>query len=29
MIGSNELTVTGITETGERVPVLADGRWQI
>ncbi len=29
MIGSNELTVTGITESGERVPVLADGRWQI
>ena len=29
MIGSNELTVTGITEGGERVPVLAEGRWQI
>ena len=29
MIGSNELTVTGITATGERVPVLVEGRWQI
>jgi aminopeptidase len=29
MIGSNELTVTGITREGERVPVLAEGRWQI
>jgi aminopeptidase len=29
MIGSDELTVTGLTDGGERVPVLADGRWQI
>jgi aminopeptidase len=29
MIGSNELSVTGITPAGERVPVLVDGRWQI
>jgi aminopeptidase len=29
MIGSNELTVTGITSTGERVPVLAEGTWRI
>jgi aminopeptidase len=29
MIGSNELTVTGVTASGERVPVLAEGRWQI
>jgi aminopeptidase len=29
MIGSNELTVTGITAAGERVPVLRDGRWQL
>ncbi|HWT23119.1 MAG TPA: aminopeptidase [Solirubrobacteraceae bacterium] len=29
MIGSNELTVTGITPAGDRVPVLAGGRWQI
>jgi aminopeptidase len=28
MIGSNDLTVTGITRDGERVPVLVDGRWQ-
>ena len=28
MIGSNNLTVTGITAGGERVPVLAQGRWQ-
>ena len=25
MIGSDELTVTGITADGERVPVLAEG----
>ena len=25
MIGSNELTVTGITREGDRVPVLAEG----
>jgi aminopeptidase len=29
MIGSSELTVTGITADGERVPVLAGGAWQI
>jgi aminopeptidase len=29
MIGSNELSVTGITTTGERVPVLVEGRWRI
>jgi aminopeptidase len=29
MIGSNDLRVTGITADGERVPVLAEGRWQI
>jgi aminopeptidase len=29
MIGSPELTVTGITTGGERVPVLAGGRWAI
>ncbi len=29
MIGSDELTVTGLTREGERVPVLAAGSWQI
>jgi len=29
MIGSNDLTVTGITAEGDRVPVLVEGRWQI
>ncbi len=29
MIGGNEVTVTGITRGGERVPVLRDGGWQI
>jgi aminopeptidase len=29
MIGSNELSVTGLTAAGERVPVLVEGRWQI
>ncbi len=29
MIGSPELTVTGITTGGERVPVLAGGHWRI
>jgi aminopeptidase len=29
MIGSNELQVTGVTQGGERVPVLRDGGWQI
>jgi aminopeptidase len=29
MIGSPELEVTGVTASGERVPVLRDGDWQI
>jgi aminopeptidase len=29
MIGSPELTVTGITADGERVPVLSGGRWHV
>jgi aminopeptidase len=29
MIGSDEVSVTGITGAGERVPVLAGGVWQI
>jgi aminopeptidase len=29
MIGSPEMTVTGITADGERVPVLVAGKWQI
>ena len=29
MIGSLDLRVTGITPSGERVPVLVDGRWQV
>jgi aminopeptidase len=29
MIGSNDLSVTGITRDGERVPVLVNGRWQV
>ena len=29
MIGSDELMVTGITESGERVPVLHQGSWLI
>jgi aminopeptidase len=29
MIGSNELTVAGITAEGDRVPVLVEGRWQV
>jgi aminopeptidase len=29
MIGSNDLSVTGITPDGERVPVLVEGRWRI
>ncbi|HEX5781053.1 MAG TPA: aminopeptidase [Solirubrobacteraceae bacterium] len=29
MIGSPELTVTGITRDGERVPVLVGGKWQL
>jgi aminopeptidase len=28
MIGSPEMTVTGITADGERVPVLVRGKWQ-
>jgi aminopeptidase len=29
MIGSEEITVTGVREGGEEVPLLRDGRWQI
>ena len=29
MIGSDDVSVTGITTAGERVPVLAGGDWQI
>jgi aminopeptidase len=29
MIGTPEMTVTGITAEGDRVPVLVQGRWQI
>jgi aminopeptidase len=29
MIGSPEMTVTGITTEGDRVPVLVQGKWQI
>jgi aminopeptidase len=29
MIGSDDVSVTGITRDGERVPVLRDGTWQI
>ena len=29
MIGSPEMTVTGITAEGERVPVLVDGDWRV
>jgi len=29
MIGSDEVSVTGITEAGERVPVLIAGEWKI
>jgi len=29
MIGSPEMTVTGITAEGDRVPVLVQGQWQI
>jgi len=29
MIGSDDLSVTGITSAGERVPVLVDGRWRL
>ncbi len=29
MVGSNEVTVTGITRDGDRVPVLREGSWQL
>jgi hypothetical protein len=29
MIGSNELSVTGITSDGDRVPVLVGGEFKI
>jgi len=29
MIGSDEISVTGVTTGGERVPVLRDGTWQL
>jgi aminopeptidase len=29
MIGSDDVSVTGITADGERVPVLAGGEWQV
>ncbi len=29
MIGSPEMTVTGITAEGERIPVLVDGDWRV
>ena len=29
MIGSPDMTVTGITAEGDRVPVLVEGRWQL
>src|SRR3954454_14249765 len=29
MIGSAELSISGITRDGERVPVLVDGAWQV
>jgi aminopeptidase len=29
MIGSEDVTVTGLTASGERVPVLAAGTWQV
>jgi aminopeptidase len=29
MIGGNDVSVTGITKDGQRVPVLRDGSWQI
>jgi aminopeptidase len=29
MIGSPDLTVTGVTADGERVPVLAGGKWRV
>ncbi len=29
MIGGDDVAVTGVTESGERVPVLREGRWQL
>jgi aminopeptidase len=29
MIGSDEVTVTGLTKDGTEVPVLVGGRWQL
>ena len=29
MIGSDDVAVTGVTESGDRVPILRDGRWQL
>jgi leucyl aminopeptidase (aminopeptidase T) len=29
MIGSPDFEATGITESGRRVPVIADGLWRI
>ena len=29
MIGSNDVSVTGIAQSGERIPLLRDGAWQI
>ncbi len=29
MIGSDQMRVTGITKSGDRVPVLVDGSWQV
>jgi aminopeptidase len=29
MIGSPEMTITGVTAGGDRVPVLAQGKWQV
>ncbi|MGZ4440037.1 MAG: hypothetical protein ACXVZN_06665 [Gaiellaceae bacterium] len=29
MIGSDDVAVTGVTASGERVPVLRGGDWQL
>ena len=29
MIGSDEVTVTGVTRAGDEIPLLAGGAWQI
>ena len=29
MVGSDEVTVTGVTKTGKQVPILRDGSWKI